>query len=395
MASFEGNTKVAQIVEYNLDNDPPYYVMKYYADGDISRLAPALQASPELQERCFLQMIDCVQELHSRNEYHRDIKPANFLLDGQQIAVSDFGLTTEIGSSTAFTRSSMYWGTHGYIPPEFLDGGFKHADASGDIFMLGKTFYALITGREPMYLERQGVPPPLFHIIERCCSVSKANRYQTLPELKQSLVAAFDVLLQRLGGLGKVKQLLSSVTERLDAGGNYEKGEVSELVEQLALLDEKEQVRVCSELPSAFFRVIAQPPSVDSLPTFLQIYEKLVEGRDYGWSYAEIIASNMRGIFYSEGAPQTEKARALQLAIRAADYMNRFAAMDTCRAMIIGIRDEGLGLQVGPILLEHRNTFVAGIEPSECQSNSIATAIRQIQQVGGAGGSHLPNLSLE
>jgi serine/threonine protein kinase len=387
MASFEGNSKVAQIVEHNIDHDPPYYVMRYYADGDVSRLTPTLQSSYEMQERCFLQMIDCVQELHSRNEYHRDIKPANFLLDGQQILVSDFGLTTEIGSNTAFTRSSAYWGTHGFIPPEFLDGGFKHADATGDVFMLGKTFYALLTGRDPMYLERQGVPPPVFHIVERCCSISKDSRYKTLADLKQSLVAAYDVLLQRLGGLGKVKQLLSSISEGLQAGGNYEKAEISEFVEQLALLDEREQIRVCSELPSALFLVIAQPPSLDSLPTFLRIYEKLVESRDYGWSYAETIASNMRRIFNSDPAPNNEKARALLLAIRAADYMNRFAAMDTCSAMITGIRDEDLGFQVAPILLEERNTFVGGIEPSECHSNSVATALRQIQQERQAGGA--------
>jgi hypothetical protein len=117
-----------------------------------------------------------------------------------------------------------------------------------------------------------------------------------------------------------------------------------------------------------------------ALPTFLQIYEKLVEGREYGWSYAETIADNMRRVLNSEASPHTEKAVALRLAIRAADYMNRFAAMDTCRAIITTIRDEELGFHVAPVLLEHRNTFISGIEPSECQSNAIAGAIRQIQQ---------------
>jgi serine/threonine protein kinase len=211
LGTFANNSKVVQIVDQNLEHDPPYFVMKYYADGDLSKLAPRLQASPEDQEQRFLQMIDCVQELHSRNQFHRDIKPQNFLLENDQIVVSDFGLTTEVGSQTAFTRSSMYWGTHGYIPPEFFSGGFKYADAPGDIFMLGKTMYVLLTGREPMYLVADDIPPPIFHIIERCCSLTKANRYQTLAELKQSLVAAYDVLLGRAGGLGKVKQLLSAL----------------------------------------------------------------------------------------------------------------------------------------------------------------------------------------
>jgi len=380
LGSFKGNSKVVQIVDQNLDHDPPYFVMKYYGHGDLTKLAAQLQSSFDIQERYFLQMIDCVQELHSRNEFHRDIKPPNFLLDGDQVVVSDFGLTTEVGSGTGFTRSSVWWGTHGYIPPEFLGGGFKHADAAGDIFMLGKTFYVLLTGREPMYLDRNGVPPPLFHVIERCCRISKSDRYQTLAELKQSLVAAYDVLLQRAGGLGKVKQLLSSIGDRLGHGGNYSQQEISELVEQLAMVDERDQIRLCQELPSGFFDIISQGPLVSDLATFLAIYEKLVENQDYSWSYAETIASNMRKIFNREAVPHDEKARALHLAIRAAYYMNRFAAMDTCRSMITSIRDEVLGLRIASVLLENRDTFVSGIEPSECHCGAVAAALHQIQR---------------
>jgi serine/threonine protein kinase len=379
LASFEGNSKVVQIVDRNLDHDPPYFVMKYYSDGDLSRMHANLRTSYAAQERCFLQMIDCVQELHSRNEFHRDIKPQNFLLDGDQIVVSDFGLTTEVGSHTAFTSSSVYWGTHGYIPPEFLDGGFKHADAVGDIFMLGKTIYVLLTNREPMYLVPDDVPPPLFHIIERCCSIPKIGRYQTLAELKQSLSSAYDVLLGRAGGLGKVKQLLSSIKDLLERDHTYRVTDVSELIEQIGLLDEGDQVLACRELPESFFPVMGQQPLAGQVSGFLTIYEKLVEKKDYAWSYAETIAINMRQVFNGDGASPSDKARALGLAIRAADYMNRFAAMNTCRSMVTSIRDEALGFCVASMLLNSRDTFISGIEPSECNSDAIRAALRQIK----------------
>jgi len=32
---------------------------------------------------------------------------------------SDFGLTTEVGSNTAFTRRSAYWGSQAHIPPSW------------------------------------------------------------------------------------------------------------------------------------------------------------------------------------------------------------------------------------------------------------------------------------
>jgi len=350
LASFKGNSKVVQIVDYNLDYDPPYFVMKYYQDGDLLKQAAIITKSLDAQERAILQMIDCIQELHSRNEFHRDIKPQNFLVDGDQIVVSDFGLTTEIGSSTGFTKSLIFWGTPGYAPHEFIEKGFKHADAPSDIFMLGKTIYVLLTQRSPLYLVEDDIPAPIFHIIERCCSIQKAQRYQTLSALRQSVVAAYDVMLERAGGIGTAKQLLSAINDRLEHDSKYKTDEVSEFVEQLALLGESEQVKICIEIPSKFFGVICQKPVLAHLPSFLIVYEKFVESQNYTWGYAEIIARNMRTIFSGDDVSISHKAKVLELAILAANYMNRFAAMDTCRNMIKSVNDEILGLKVANLI---------------------------------------------
>jgi len=380
LASFKGNSKIVQIVDENLNHAPPYFVMKHYQQGDLGTLSATLKASLEVQEHYFMQMIDCVNELHARAEFHRDVKPQNFLLEGDQVVVSDFGLTTEIGSDTAFTSSSAHWGTQGYIPPEFFNGGFKHADATGDIFMLGKTFYVLVTNREPTYLVEDEVPSPIFHIIQRCCSIPKSSRYQTLAELKQSLAAAYDVLLGRAGGVGKVRQLLSGIQDRIGRDFSYDSAELAAFIEQLAFLDSNDQIHVCADLSREFFRVLRQGLLADRICGFLGIYEKLVEGRDYTWSYSETIAQNMEALFDGETLLMDDRAHALDLAIRAADYMNRYAAMDTCRSMIKSVRDEAFGIRIASVLLKHRSTFVAGVEVSECQSESIRNALRQIKQ---------------
>jgi len=381
LESFKGNSKIVQIVDSGLDHNPPYFVMKYYPDGDLTTLAPKIQASLGLQEKYFLQMIDCIQELHSKKEFHRDIKPQNFLLEGEGIVVSDFGLSTELGSQTAFTRSSVWWGTHGYIPPEFLGGGFKHADAAGDIFMLGKTFYVLVTGREPMYLLSQDIPAPLFHIIERSCSTSKNTRYQSLAELKQSIVAAYDVMLGRAGGVGKAKQLLLAIEDRIARDKQYDVAEMTSFVEQLALLDEQDQIRICQEVPREMYEVLRQKPCEEILETYLSSYEKLVEAANYGWSYAETIAANMRLLFDGVDTRPAQKLKALELAIRGAHLMNRFAAMDVCFAMVGSVSDEAFGLTVAALILKHRDTFISNMEVSSCQSESIRNALRQIKQV--------------
>lgn len=380
LATFKGNSRVAQLWDYSVDHDPPYYVMRYYEQGDLTGQIAGLAGNFEVQEGLIMQMIECLEELHSRNEYHRDIKPQNFLLDCGDMVVSDFGLTTEVGSDTAFTRSSVYWGTHGFIPPEFLQGGFKHADATGDIFMLGKTIYVLLTNREPIYLVGDDVPAPMFHVIERCCAIDKTQRYQDLSDLKQSVVAAFDVLLSRGGGLGKAKQLISAINDRLEQERKYDSAQIGEFVEQLAVLEEADQIRLCLELPSRFFSVMRQEPVVKFLPKFLEIYEKLVESEDYSWSYAETVADNMKLIFVGDAVPLNQKSRALELALLAASYMNRFAAMDTCKSMVTGIANEELGLVIATLINKHKDTFISGIEPSECRTDAVRGVLQKLQQ---------------
>ncbi len=371
LSGFDGNSKIIQLIDFNINYDPPYFVMKYYPRGDLFSLSSDIRNDYELQEKKFNEMIQCIGELHAHDIFHRDIKPQNFLLDTDNIIVTDFGLSMEVESETAFTRSSMYWGTHGYIPPEFQRGGFKNADAAGDIFMLGKSFYALITSRDPVYLVDDDVPPPVFHIIERCCALDKSARYQTLSELRQSLKMAYDVLLKRAGGVGEIRQLLTAIMDRLEQEKKYRSKDVINFIEKFALLNSSDKIKLCFELKRRIFRVIRQKPIVDHLESFLDSYRELVESNDYSWSYAETIALNMKVLFYGDDVPNRIKSKALELAIDAAYRMNRFAAMDTCTEMITKITDEELGLAVSDVLLRAGHTFIANIEPSECENEII------------------------
>jgi len=199
MEKFSGNSRVVDTIYRNIENDPPYFVMKYYLKGDLTTIIDELTEDVVRQEEVFNQMIDCLSELHSKGVYHRDVKPQNFLIDDDSILVSDFGLGMEPNSISRFTNSSVSWGSEGYLPPEFHNGGFKHADETGDIFMLGKSFYALLTRQNPTYLMDSGLHPALFNVIERACELDKNRRYQTLSEMKQALQMAYDVIIGRGG----------------------------------------------------------------------------------------------------------------------------------------------------------------------------------------------------
>ena len=60
MSEYQGNSKIVQLIDYNLEYDPPYFVMKYYPLGDLTGLSENIRDDISLQEDIFVQMIDCV-----------------------------------------------------------------------------------------------------------------------------------------------------------------------------------------------------------------------------------------------------------------------------------------------------------------------------------------------
>jgi eukaryotic-like serine/threonine-protein kinase len=384
LLAFAGNSKVTQILDHNLEHDPPYYVMPFYTDGDLTTLHATIKDDLTAQETLFIQMIDCVAELHAKDTFHRDIKPQNFLRDNAAIRVSDLGLSTEIDSLTAFTQTSQFWGTHGYLPPEFHAGGFKHADAAGDIFMLGKSFYVILTQRNPMYVIGNNIPDPLFHLIQKCCNIEKARRYQSLAELKQAVVAVYDILLKRVDGEIRAKQLLSTISTRLSEQHNFEPKEVTEFLDCLTRLDPEEKKVVVSELPFLFYQILTFSEFSPRVTEFLEQYGPMVEAYDYGWGYAEIIADNMKMLFDSPNVADSDKATALDLAMGAAYAMNRFAAMDTCQIMIKSVSTDGLAILTRDVIRNYKKPFVYDIEPVNCQHDTIASTVHEMKREADA-----------
>jgi eukaryotic-like serine/threonine-protein kinase len=351
--------------------------------SDLMTKAAGLAGNIEQLEEVFYRMIDCLAQLHDKHVLHRDIKPQNFLLGRGSMVVSDLGLCSEQQSSTAFTRSSQWAGTPGYLPPEYISGGFKDADASTDIFMLGKSFYVILSGRDPMYLVPDGVAPQLFPVLERCCAISKSSRYQSLASLRQSLQAAFDVLLGRAAGPGKVYALLRAVADRIRTSQQYSPDEVGQLVEELAILEQNDQHQVCLELPPEAFSVLSQSLVQRHLARFIAIYENMAQEATYSWSFAENIANNMKCLFDAADTSPADKAAALRVAIIAAVRQNRFAAMNTCKAMIVKIEDEELAQRVHDVLIENDTYFIQNIEPTECKAAAVRAAVIALKGAAG------------
>jgi serine/threonine protein kinase len=134
----------------DLLRDENAFVMQYISGGNLTELIkgrgklPLLQAVVVMSEVC-----DGLAAAHRLNIVHRDIKPSNILLTSDGHAkISDFGIAHQphAGREVDLTVSGSNLGTINYMAPEQARGDNRITPAA-DIYSVGATLYAAITGR--------------------------------------------------------------------------------------------------------------------------------------------------------------------------------------------------------------------------------------------------------
>lgn len=104
--------------------------------------------------RCALQISQGLSAVHAQGLVHRDLKPANLLLDQHGNAlITDFGLVKDVSPeesrSISVSVRGRFLGTPGYWPPEQARGRLHEIGPHSDVYALGATLHALLTGVAP------------------------------------------------------------------------------------------------------------------------------------------------------------------------------------------------------------------------------------------------------
>ena len=144
---------------------------------------------------------------HQVGVVHRDLKPANVLINNEGLLkVVDFGVAAaQREGETQLTKTGYVIGSPKYMAPEQILG--KKVDQRADIYAVGVILYEMLTGVPPysrgdhmavMYQHVQGkakpaqevnpaLPPGLGAVVMKAMAVDKANRQQTMDELREAL----------------------------------------------------------------------------------------------------------------------------------------------------------------------------------------------------------------
>jgi len=176
---------IVKVLNYDILNQNPWYVMPYFKDGSLRDKILNLQAEGKAYtvsgaSSIIYYLADALWHAHSKNIIHRDLKPENILFNGQEPVIADWGIGKFIHKeSNVLTLAGL--GTKVYCAPEQWDSGI--ADQRSDIFSLGVIFRELLTGST--YGEVSDVN--VNGIINKMTMMSPSDRLQSMPEVMQAI----------------------------------------------------------------------------------------------------------------------------------------------------------------------------------------------------------------
>src|SRR5947209_931292 len=199
-----------------------YMLMDYIEGPNLERLRqqqPHRQFSPAQVLTIMAPIIDVISYLHQQQPpiLHRDVKPGNIIvpLSSEGAVLVDFGIAKEYEEDS--TTTAFRCGSPGYSAPEQYSRG---TNTRTDIYSLGATCYALLTGvvppdalsrmthlgneeADPLLPLQQLAPHVPLHIataIHRALSIKSSDRFATVSEFWQTVNARLPQ--QPLSGTG-------------------------------------------------------------------------------------------------------------------------------------------------------------------------------------------------
>jgi tetratricopeptide (TPR) repeat protein len=160
-------------------------------------------------------LCDAVAACHAAGVLHRDLKPDNVLVTRDAVLMlTDFGLARDVDPSqsrAAISVEGKFLGTPGFWSPEQAAGELEKIGIQTDVYGLGATLFALLTGRPPheatslidalsaarrkkpaASMVNPAVPAWLDDVVARALATDPADRFATPLELAEALGNAGD-----------------------------------------------------------------------------------------------------------------------------------------------------------------------------------------------------------
>ncbi len=199
---------IVPIFEVGQHEGQHYFSMGFVEGQSLSQRLAGGPLPPREAAELMAKVAGAIEYAHRRGVIHRDLKPGNILLDRDgNPRVTDFGLAKKLEADSGLTGSGQIMGTPSYMPPEQAGGNRGDVGPASDVYALGATLYALLTGRPPFQaatamdtvlqvIGEEPVPPrrlnasipgDLETICLKCLEKDASRRYATAQALADDL----------------------------------------------------------------------------------------------------------------------------------------------------------------------------------------------------------------
>jgi hypothetical protein len=266
---------ITTIYEFGTEGETPFLVQEYLDGEDLSdRISRGQETDLVEKIKILVGVAVGLEYAHRAGIVHRDIKPANVrVLENGLVKIMDFGIAKAMDAPSVLTGTGITVGSSGYMAPEQVCG--DRVDARTDVFSFGVLAYELLSYRKPFANDNlfrllemivkedpevalfrlvPTLPERLVEIVERAMRKSPEDRFPSMKELCNELVAVHPEAAMTGVDDGRSKAPSAAEAERLQALQRY------------AILDTPPEA-VFDELAQLASQVCAAPVALVSLVT--------------------------------------------------------------------------------------------------------------------------------
>ncbi len=211
-----GHPGVVQVLDDDVTDEGHVFLVMELLDGETLESHARAQGGklPVVEALLLADAVLAVLEAaHAKDIVHRDLKTDNvFLCRDGTVKLLDFGLARirETGAPPrSGTQLGAMMGTPGFMPPEQVRGRWDRVDARSDLWAVGATIYALVTGKrvhevDPEHIDvfaaatkpvpslAEALPtaaPGVVALVDRALALRPDDRWSSAAEMRAALAS--------------------------------------------------------------------------------------------------------------------------------------------------------------------------------------------------------------
>jgi hypothetical protein len=232
--------RVAILDDDITEQEEPFLVMELLEGETAQQLWRRKERRVPVEEALWIaaEVLATLEVFHAQSIVHRDLKPANiFITNEGAVKLLDFGVARMRGAPGEITRAGTALGTPSFMAPEQARGVSEDVDGRADVFSVGATLYALLSGQRLHQARSDGesfilaatqpapslariapqLPIDVIRLVDKALAWAPRNRFQSAAAMRKEVLRVLDAL--RSGAISKNPSVASMRRMLEDPGG--------------------------------------------------------------------------------------------------------------------------------------------------------------------------------